>query len=239
MKMENKGQVVVYKNKVEVHLENETVWLPQKQMAELFSTDRSVITKHINNIFKTNELSEKSNVQKMHITNSDKPVKLYSLDVILAVGYRTNSSKAIAFRIWATKTLKQHLLQGYTINKKRIGSNYQKFMQAVEDVKELLPAGNAVSAQDALELINVFASTWFSLSAYDAEKFPKKGATKKQVYFTCEELIVALQDLKKISIAKKQATEFFGQETNKNAVCGIVGNVFQSFDQNDVYPSIE
>ena len=99
MKIENKGQVVVYKNKVEVHLENETVWLPQKQMAELFSTDRSVITKHINNIFKTNELSEKSNVQKMHIANSDKPVKFYNLDMIISVGYRVNSKRSTQFYI--------------------------------------------------------------------------------------------------------------------------------------------
>ncbi len=151
----------------------------------------------------------------MHTANSDKPVKFYSLDVILAVGYRTNSSKAIAFRIWATKTLKQHLLQGYTINKKRIGSNCQKFMRAVEGVKALLPVGNAVSAKDALELINVFAVTWFSLDAYDTGNFPQKG------------------------VGKKQATELFGREKSKDAVGGIVGNVLQSFGKKDIYPTIE
>jgi hypothetical protein len=104
-----KGQVIVYKNKVEVRLNRETVWLSQKLMAELFDTERSVITKHIHNIFETKELSKKSNVQKMHIANSDKPVKFYNLDVVISVGYRVNSKRGTQFRIWATSVLKQHL----------------------------------------------------------------------------------------------------------------------------------
>ena len=88
-----KGQVILYKNKVEVRLEAETVWLTQKHISDLFDTDRSVITKHIRNIFKTKELKEKSNVQKMHIANSDKPVKFYNLDMIISVGYRVNSKR--------------------------------------------------------------------------------------------------------------------------------------------------
>ncbi len=238
------NQLMIYQTKsgkIEFRgdFDRDTVWGTQQQIAEVFNIDRTVVTKHINKILKDKEIDGKSNVQKMHIANSDKPVKLYSLDVILAVGYRTNSSKAIAFRIWATKTLKQHLLQGYTINKKSIGNNYQKFMQAVEDVKALLPAESAVSAKDVLELINIFASTWFSLNAYDEKNFPQKGVSRKQVYFTGEELTIALQDLKRTLIAKKQATELFAQETNKDSVGGIVGNVFQSFGKKDVYPTIE
>lgn len=238
------NQLMIYQTKsgkIEFRgdFDRDTVWGTQQQIAEVFNIDRTVVTKHINKILKDKEIDGKSNVQKMHIANSDKPVKLYSLDVILAVGYRTNSSEAIAFRIWATKTLKQHLLQGYTINKKSIGNNYQKFMQAVEDVKELLPAESVVSAKDVLELINIFASTWFSLNAYDTKNFPQKGASKKLVYFTGEELAIALQDLKRTLIAKKQATELFAHETNKDVVGGIIGNVFQSFGKKDVYPTIE
>jgi death-on-curing family protein len=238
------NQLMIYQTKsgkIEFRgdFDRDTVWGTQQQIAEVFNIDRTVVTKHINKVLKDKEIDGKSNVQKMHIANSDKPVKLYSLDVILAVGYRTNSSKAIAFRIWATKTLKQHLLHGYTINKKSIGNNYQKFMQAVEDVKALLPAENSVSAKDVLGLINIFASTWFSLNAYDTKNFPQKGVSKKQVYFTGEELTIALQDLKRTLIAKKQATELFAQEANKDAVGGIVGNVFQSFGKKDVYPTIE
>ena len=116
----------------------ETIWGTQKQVAEVFGIDRSVVTKHINKILKDREVDEKSNVQKMHIANSDKPVKFYSLDIILAVGYRANSARAIEFRKWATKVLKQHLIEGYTINKKRLAANYQKFIQALGDVKALL-----------------------------------------------------------------------------------------------------
>ncbi len=98
-------------------------------------------------------------MQKVHIANSDKPVKFYSLDIILAVGYRANSARAIEFRKWATKVLKQHLVKGYTINKKRLAANYQKFMRAIGDIKALVPAGDRFRAQDALELVNAFAAT--------------------------------------------------------------------------------
>ncbi|MBL7156069.1 MAG: Fic family protein [Candidatus Pacebacteria bacterium] len=92
---------------------------------------------------------------------------------------------------------------------------------------------------DVMELIKAFASTWFSLNAYDTESFPQKGVSKKQVFFTAEELAIALEKLKKALLVKKQATELFGQEKSKNSVHGIIGNVFQSFGKKDVYPTIE
>ena len=168
-----------------------------------------------------------------------KKVEFYNLDIVLAVGYRTNSLKAMEFRKWATKVLKQHLLDGYTINKKRIGQNYEKFMQAVADVKALLPSGNKVTTEEVLELINAFAGTWFSLDAYDTDSFPKTGSTKKKVIITASELGGALQELKQELIGKKQATDFFGQERSKNTIEGIIGNVFQSAFGKDVYPSAE
>ena len=94
----------------------ETIWATQADIVKLFQKDQSVISRHINEIFKNGEVSPKSNMQKMHIANSDKPITYYSLDVILSVGYRTNSVRAIEFRKWATKTLKQHITKGYTIN---------------------------------------------------------------------------------------------------------------------------
>ncbi|WMI41423.1 RhuM family protein [Parabacteroides distasonis] len=102
--------------KLEVRLENETVWLTQQQMSDLFERDRTVITRHINNIFKEKELDEKSNVHFLHIANSDKPIKLYSLDVIIPVGYRVKSLRGTQFRQWANKVLKEYLLKGYSIN---------------------------------------------------------------------------------------------------------------------------
>lgn len=116
------GEIILYQPdeavKLEVRLENETVWLTQTQIAELFQRDRTVITKHINNVFKEEELEGKSNVHFLHIADSDKPVKFYSLDVIISVGYRIKSKRGTQFRQWANKILKDYLLKGYSINQR-------------------------------------------------------------------------------------------------------------------------
>src|SRR3989344_9310158 len=122
----------------------ETIWATQAQIVGLFGVDQSVVSRHIRNMFKDGEIEEKSNMQKMHNANSDKPVTLYSLDVILGVGYRTNSRVAIQFRQWATKTLREHIIKGYTLNKSRIAKNYAQFMSVVDDIKKLLPGDSAV-----------------------------------------------------------------------------------------------
>jgi len=134
------NKIVVYENgeveiKVSLDNQNETIWLTQKQIVQLFQKDQSVISRHINKIFKDNEVDEKSNMQKMHIANSDKPVKFYSLDVVLAVGYRTNSKKAIEFRKWATKVLKQYIINGYVINSEKI--TVDRFLNLKKDVISL------------------------------------------------------------------------------------------------------
>ena len=120
--MEKQGEIILYQPdeavRLEVRLEDETVWLTQAQIAELFQRDRTVITKHINNVFKEKELEEKSNVHFLHIANSDKPVKFFSLDVIISVGYRVKSVRGTQFRQWANKILKDYLLKGYSINKR-------------------------------------------------------------------------------------------------------------------------
>ena len=134
------GKIALYRaedGRVEltVRLDRETLWLTQKQMAELFATERSVITKHLHNIFKTGELHRESNVQKMHIPGSDKPVSFYDLDVIISVGYRVNSKRGTQFRMWATHVLKEHLLHGYTVNARRL-HELQQTIQLVCDVAE-------------------------------------------------------------------------------------------------------
>jgi hypothetical protein len=134
-----KGEIIIYKtlqNEVElkVQFHNESVWLSQNEIALLFGKERSVVTKHINKIFTDKEVDKKSNVQKMHIPNSDKLVEFYSLDTVLAVGYRTNSSRAIHFRKWATKILKQYLIKGFAVNKKRLLEVQSKFHELQEAV---------------------------------------------------------------------------------------------------------
>jgi len=123
MTEQNNQNIVVYNDgelELKVSFNNETLWLTQLQLCDIFEKDQSVISRHINNIFRDKEVEEKSNMQKMHIANSDKPVKFYSLDIVLAVGYRTNSSKAIKFRQWATSVLKNYIQNGYVINSLKI-----------------------------------------------------------------------------------------------------------------------
>ena len=120
--MDTNNEIILYQPdasvKLEVRLEDDTVWLTQQQISDLFLRDRTVITRHINNIFKEKELEEESNVHFLHIANSDKPIKLYSLDVIISVGYRVKSVRGTQFRIWANKILKDYLLRGYSVNQR-------------------------------------------------------------------------------------------------------------------------
>ncbi len=137
-KLKITSSVVIYQAKngailLRGDFSHETVWATQAQIADIFGIDRTVVTKHMGNILKSKEVDEESNVQKLHIANSDKPVGLYSLDIILAVGYRTNSAQAIVFRQWATKTLRSYILDGYVVNKSRIAKNYKQFSATVEE----------------------------------------------------------------------------------------------------------
>lgn len=143
--MNDNNQIIMYRTedgltKIDVTLENETVWLTQDQMAELFQRDRSVITKHIGNIFKEGELDEKSNVQFLHIANSDKPVKYYSLDVIISVGYRVKSLRGTQFRIWANSVLKEYLIKGFAMNDDLLkssggGDYFKELLDRIRDIR--------------------------------------------------------------------------------------------------------
>jgi len=225
--------------------EQDTIWGNLNQIADLFDVQKPAISKHLKNIYKEGELEKESTVSILETVQTEgereikRKIEYYNLDAILSVGYRVNSKQATQFRKWATKTLKQHLIQGYTINKKRIGKNCDKFIQAVADVKALLPAGNTIKTEDILELIGAFANTWFSLDAYDKSSFPKKGVSKGTVQIKASELMEALSELKEDLISKKQATQLFAQEKSRGSVEGIVGNVFQSVFGSDAYPTLE
>lgn len=240
----NKKEVVIYQAKsgaIELRGDfgKETIWATQAQIAKVFDIDRTVATKHINNLIKTKEIEQKGNVQKMHLANSDKPVAFYSLDVILAVGYRTNSKKAIEFRRWATKTLRNYIVDGYAINRTRVAKNYAGFLSAVEDIKKLLPSGSPTESKDVVELVSLFADTWLSLDAYDKELLPKGKLTKKKVELTAEKISSSLAGLKKDLLKKSSATDIFGTERTTGSIAGIVGNVMQSFGGRELYPTAE
>ena len=144
--MEQKGNsdIIIYQSqdgliKIDVHFENESVWLSQAQMCTLFGRDRSVITKHIRHAFEEGELEEEGNVHFLHIANSDKPVKYYSLDVIISVGYRVKSLQGTQFRIWATQRLREYLVKGFALNDERFksGSSYNYFKELLDRIREI------------------------------------------------------------------------------------------------------
>lgn len=225
---------------------NETIWANQKQIAEIFSVDSDTIWYHFKNIFADWELEknatteESSVVQKEWNREVKRKILFYNLDAIISVGYRVNSKQATEFRIWATSILKQHISEGFTINKARIQNNYDTFLEAVENVRKLLPAiGENIKSDDILELVKLFADTWLNLDSYDKDSLPKEWFTKSDLKVSAKELYSDVADFKSNLIEKSQATEIFAQEKTKGALEGIFWNIFQSFDGADVYPTIE
>lgn len=141
----------------------------QKQMATLFARARSVITKHLRNIFKEDELSEKSNVQNLHIAASNKPVKFYNLDVIISVGYRVNSKRGVQFRQWATRTLREHLTRGYTLDRQRFEQNANELEAALKLIRNTVqtPGLSAAASLGLADIVTRYTQTFLWLQRYD------------------------------------------------------------------------
>ncbi|MEK7496706.1 MAG: RhuM family protein, partial [Patescibacteria group bacterium] len=194
---------------------HENIWATQAQIATAFSVDVRTINEHIQNIFKTKELSENSTVRNFRVVQKEgkreveRLVKHYNLDMILSVGYRVNSKTATEFRKWATKTLKEHITKGYTINRKQIAKNYDSFMKSVGDIQALLPEHITLDPKTILELIKEFSSTWVSLDAYDTETLKLVGKTRKAIKLSGVELINEIQTLRSELLKKGEATEIF------------------------------
>lgn len=174
----------------------------------------------------------------MHIPNSDKPVSFYSLDVILAVWYRTNSKVAIHFRKWASNIIKKYLTDWYTINPSRIQHNYHQFLTAVEHIKAL-NHDNILNSDEIVDLITVFSQTWFSIDAFDKGTREPYPQSQQIVNLQASQLYTDILHLKEQLIIRNEASQLFAQEKYPWALEGIFGNVFQSAFGQDVYPSIE
>ena len=226
-------------------LKAETIWATQAQIAEAFDVDVRTINEHIKNIFKTKELTESATNRKFRIVQKEgnreveRDVNHYNLDMILSVGYRVSSKRATEFRQWATKTLREHITKGYTINRKQVAKNYDAFMKTVESVQALLPEHVTLDPKAVLELIKEFAGTWVSLDAYDKEALVLKGVTKKKVSLVGADLLAAIFELKRELIKKGEASELFASERREGNIEGIVGNVMQSFGGKPVYATVE
>jgi len=240
-----KGEIAIYSSKdskvlLEVKLEQDMVWLTQVQIAKLFQTDRSVITKHISNIFKSKELEEKSNVQKMHIALSDKPVKFYNLDVIISVGYRVNSKRATKFRIWATDILKKHLVNGYTLNTKLLEAHKRKFENLQKTIKliQSLKVKKELDYKEAIGLLDVISDYSYALGLlddFDNQKLKITGvASEEKFKITYNEAVNALNQLKK----KFGATGLFGVEKDDSFKSSIAA-VYQTFGEKELYSGVE
>jgi len=239
------SDIVIYENgevALKATVKNETIWLRQNQIAEIFSKDRTVITRHINNILKDKEVDEKSNVQKMHIANSDKPVNFYSLDIILAVGYRTNSAKAIKFRKWSTKILKEYLIKGYALNKERL--QQQKFDELNATIA--LIRNNIENHEITLseskgfvEIVSNYARSWALLQGYDEQSLIDVTQSKEEKFFLgYDEAKEAIALFKDTLMKKGEATALFGQE-KAGEFKGNLLNIYQTFGGVDLLPSLE
>jgi len=242
-----KSEIVIYKTpknevEVEVRFEKETVWLRQDEIARLYGKERSVITKHINNIFRDKEVDKKSNVQKLHIAGSDKPVAFYSLDVILAVGYRTNSARAIHFRKWATNVLKRYLLKGYAINKKRLLQTRSRLkeLQSAIDFLQKKSKYQLLTGQEKeiLDLLANYSKTLSLLEQYDKGRIKLVKKSKAEFVLEYEEAKRIIKEIKKDLISKKEASDLFGQD-NEGRLAGIIKNIYQTFKGKELYPSLE
>ena len=230
-----KSEIILFETKdkevtLSVPMDGDTVWLTQAQMTELFNVDRTVITRHVNNIFKEKELIRESNVQKMHIANADRPVQFYSLDVIISVGYRVKSKRGIEFRQWASKVLKQYMIDGYAINEKRLHA-----LQKTVDIQtRMLADALNVEEKDVLRAVNLYTDSLFLLDQYDHQAIVKPMGAKpiyRITYDDCMTMVSHMRD--------SFDTDVFGVEKEKGKVNGIISAIYQSAFGEDAYPSIE
>ena len=247
-----KGEIVIYNSKdepkLEVRLEEDTVWLTQKQMALLFDKSISTINEHIKNIYKEGELDEKSTIRKFRIVQLEgkrqveRDIEFYNLDVIISVGYRVKSLRGTQFRIWATKTLKEHLIKGYTINEKRLLQTKTQLKELQDTISFLQEkAKNELLSGQEQEILNLLANyskTLILLEKYDKEKLSLIKESKDTYILTYEEAIKVISKIKKELIAKNEASNLFGQE-NGNRFKGILATIYQTFDGQELYPSLE
>ncbi len=250
--MQPKGEILIYKAKdgsqqLEVKLDAETVWLSQKQMAELFGRDRVAITQHIGNIFKEKELDNKSVCKNfLHTAEDGKSyaVKSYNLDVIISVGYRVKSKQGTRFRQWATQRLKDHLVKGYTLNEKRLQQLVQNMQQLEQAVKLIQQSGSsgelsATETKGLLEIITNYTQSFILLNQFDSNSLPDKKLNENITYeIEYNEAIKAITELKRQLIKKKEASALFGNERD-GAFASTLISVVQTFGGEYLYKSIE
>jgi len=242
------GQILLYQSEdggtqVEVNLQDETVWLDAHQMAELFQRDRSVIVRHVRNIYKTKELDRSSTCAKNAQVAKDGKVRqmdFYNLDMIISVGYRVNSKRGTQFRIWATNVLRQHLVEGYTLNQKRLQAQAEKICQLQQAIHMIdqIADHKALASDEASALIRVIRDYAYGLDlidAYDHQRVDVSEVSKQAgIPLDYQAARQAIEELRRLY----QAGDLFGREKD-DSFQGSLANVFQTYDKRQLYPSIE
>lgn len=224
----------------EVRLEGETVWLRQEQISQLFGRERTVITKHLRNVFAENELDEESNVQNLHIANSDKPVKFYNLEVIISVGYRVKSPEGTRFRIWANRILKDFLVQGYALNQQRLEAQQEKMAELKQAIalsarlihnKEL----SNTESQGILAILEKYSHALTVLDDYDHQRLQVVGTRTRAL-----PKIAYDEAMQQILLWRRQENlgGLFGNEKDESFKSSLE-TIYQTFDGKELYPSIE
>ena len=229
--MQKNNEIVIFETednqvKLSVIVDDETVWLTQAQMVELFQRDVSVISRHIKNVFKENEVEEKSNLHFLQIPNSDKPVAFYSLDVIISVGYRVKSKRGVEFRRWANSVLKQYILKGYAVNDNRI-------KQLGEVIRIMKRTENELDSKQVLSVIEKYSSALDLLDSYDHQNMTRPEGNMATYVLSYEECMQVIQ-----SMRFGDESDLFGKEKD-DSFKGSIGNIYQSFGGADIYESLE
>lgn len=237
-------KIVIYQSEdgqtqIDVRLENETVWLTQAQMAELFQKDQSVIARHIANIFKEGELEKSSNMQILHNTLSKyKPTSIYNLDVIISVGYRVKSKRGTAFRIWARKILKDYLIKGFAVNERIRREQIGELRQLVGILGRTIQSQPLMPSEENQALFDVvtdYAYALDTLDNYDYERLTiEKTTQEERFHATYENAISEIEGLRK----KFGGSNLFGNEKDDSFKSSI-GQIYQTFGGEELYPSVE
>ena len=241
--MELNDKIVIYQTadgqtSIEVKLENETVWLSANQMAALFDRDEKTIRKHINNVFSEGELEKENNTHFLRVDGVKQPVAFYSLDVIISVGYRVKSQRGTQFRIWANRVLKEYLVKGYAVNKALTEQRYTELKQLVTVLGRTVKAQEALTSDDALNLVEVvtdYAYALDTLDRYDYQQLAVEQTTNEaKFHATYEGAMQAIAELKE----KFGGSQWFAHEKDDSFKSSI-GQIYQTFDGKDLYPSVE
>lgn len=246
---EHNNKIIIYQTKdgktsIDVKLENDTVWLSQSQMAELFQTDRTSILRHIGNIYKTGELEKQTTcafsaqVRQEGKRTVTRKIPFYNLDMIISVGYRVNSIRGTQFRIWANNVLKEYLVKGYAVNRSITEQHYSELKQLVRLLERTVGIQEGISREDTRSLINVVADYAYALDTldrYDYQQLQVESTTNEEKFrATYEGAMLAIADLKE----KFGGSRWFGNEKDDSFKSSI-GQIYQTFGGQDLYPSVE